>query len=104
MTAAFAAGSFGPQPVRFAPFEPQKTCFVLRLPLLFGSAAAACIFAFFLPYTHLPVCVCMCLLCLAFVYLRFEYLDYFEVFFWVMSKAALTHTFRCTMLLACFSF
>ena len=59
-------------------------------------------FAFFLLYINLPVCVCMCLLCPALHCLRFEYLDYFEVFFWLISEAALPHTFGCAVLLVSF--
>ena len=99
----FAVWSCGPEPVGLALFDPQKTCFVWHSPLLFGSTAAACIFAFFgAIYPRSCVCVCMCLLRLALVCLRFEYSDYFEVLFWVMSEPALPHTFGCAVLPVCF--
>ena len=93
-------GSCGPQLVSLALSEPQQTCFVWHEPLLFGSSATAYMFAFFLLYIHVPVCVCMCLLCPAFHCLRFEYLDYFEMLFWLIGEAALPHTFGCAVLLA----
>ena len=57
-------------------------------------------FAFLLLCINVPVCLCLCLLCPAFHCLRFEYLDYFEVLFWLMSEATLPHKFGCAVLLA----
>ena len=89
---------------RFGSFLASKSLFCLALAAFVWQRRGCLPICFFpLLYIRVPVWVCMCLLCLVFVCLGFKYLDYFQVLFWLMSEAALPHTFRCAVRLACFS-